>query len=893
MARTKQTARHSGYSPSVWGLYHYPRGTVNAVCLPLLNVAVEARIKELAAQVKLTHTYGNDADLGIEAVYSFPIPARAAVSSFVMVKQDGTKVVGKVEEISEARQSYEDAIADGKHAALMEYQTPDVFKMAVGNIPPLEQVKIELVYATVLSEDEENDSVRLLLPMHIGARYGQPPPSLTSSSTSHHFSSGQDVPFLKISASVETSAPIAKISSPSHPVATELGPHPNLPNANDLPFANYARVSLASEAALEKDFVLTVKSAGLDAPRCIAELHPVHPTVALALTLVPRFKLPDIGKQEFIFLVDRSGSMGGARIAAARKALVVMLRSLPAQGSSFQIMSFGDECTALWEDGSRAYNQSTVDDATQHVDDIQADYGGTEICEALEMCFQSRKTDQPTSVFVLTDGEAWDLEGVFQAVKNAVNAAPAQSYLRVFVLGIGDSASTAMVEGIARVGNGTCMMVGDQEASFTGKIARLLKAARAPLITNIGVDWGIAIDANDVPQQSSAEDDDVFVMVDSEGSGDTAGPEEDKGEGKQKTLHIFDEAVDPMQLDAESVPPPPPVVLGPLPQVQQSPCKIQNLSPGNRLNMYAILQGKNVPKQVTLTGSTQDGSQISLTVPVTLSELPNEPDAPPAVHALAARTLIQDLEDGQHGLAIEDADLLERTVQASIVRLGKAFSIASSATSFVAVDESPAGSRARHPDIIKPSAATVTARNLYAGDRSKDNRRAGPGYGKAPRKQLASKAARKTAASLPVATTAAKTRSSTRVTATSYTGGLKRKSMKSDSGDQGQGQFGNAGHRGNIDDLARHQSFDGCFSRNVLSVIQLNVDETTARAALLDGISDEIFATILAMVFMSCKLGPAERESWEAMYDKARVYVESNVQVSVDELETKAAALLV
>jgi hypothetical protein len=108
---------------SIFGLfYYYERQRIS---LPLLNVRAEASIKELAAQVKLTQTYGNDAAFPIEATYLFPIPARAAVCGFVMIKQDGTRVVGCVQEKQEARKTYDAAVAQGKQASLMEQQTPD------------------------------------------------------------------------------------------------------------------------------------------------------------------------------------------------------------------------------------------------------------------------------------------------------------------------------------------------------------------------------------------------------------------------------------------------------------------------------------------------------------------------------------------------------------------------------------------------------------------------------------------------------------------------------------------------------------------------------------------------------------------------------------------------
>ncbi|KAJ6503895.1 von Willebrand factor type A domain-containing protein, partial [Mycena sanguinolenta] len=654
----------------MYGLYYaYERALLS---LPLLSVHAAASINDLAAQVNLTQTYRNDASFPIEAKYSFPVPARAAVSSFTMIKQDGTRVVGSVLEKFEAKQTYDAAVSKGQQASLMEQQTPDVFRVAVGNIPSNEQVQIELVYSTEVAEDEESDSVRFHLPVHIGARYGQAPADFVPAPSSS--------PFLTISTTVEALAPISNIGSPSHAIRTELGPDPTLRNFKDLPSSHYARVSLSSDTALDKDFVLTFKSTGLDSPRCVAELHPTNDTTALALSLVPRFTLPDLARQEFILLVDRSGSMAGPRIVAARKALIVLLSSLPYKDTLFQIVSFGSRTTSLWPAGSRAYNKDTLAEATRHVDWMQADYGGTEIRAALEHAFAKRASDGPTSVLVLTDGDAWDLEGVFESVKRAVEDAKEGAPLRVSVLGIGDSVSTAMCEGIARLGQGTFMLVDEREASFSGKVARLLKAARTPVISNITVDWGRPLVEAEAAEGVRAQNDSANARV-----------EEGAEAPQNKTLNVFDVNVDPTLLDKTAPPPAPPVILSPPPPVQQSPFKIRNLFPGSRLNFYAILQGQTIPETVTLRGVAPDGAVVELPVPVTLSRLPHAPGSPPALHALAARRLIQDLEDGQHafgeGDVGADPDLLERTLRAQIVRLGTTYQITSTHTSFVAVDE--------------------------------------------------------------------------------------------------------------------------------------------------------------------------------------------------------------
>jgi uncharacterized protein with von Willebrand factor type A (vWA) domain len=107
--------------------------------------------------------------------------------------------------------------------------------------------------------------------------------------------------------------------------------------------------------------VLIIQADGLDAPRCFAERDSRGQTVAMQLTMVPKFKLPPIPEQEFIFVVDRSGSMGGERIDTAKRTLKVLLRMLPGV-ARFNIVSFGSHVDSLWLN-SQSYTQDTLDQA--------------------------------------------------------------------------------------------------------------------------------------------------------------------------------------------------------------------------------------------------------------------------------------------------------------------------------------------------------------------------------------------------------------------------------------------------------------------------------------------------------------------------------------------------
>ncbi|KAJ7599217.1 von Willebrand factor type A domain-containing protein [Mycena floridula] len=829
-----------------WGLCYYHNHQV--ISLPLLDVHADVKIKDLVAQVTLSQTFTNESPINIQAVYSFPVPARAAVSGFSLVKEDGTRVLGTVQEKAEAQQIYNTAIAEGQLASLMVQQTPDVFQVSVGNILPSEKVVVELVYATELTEDEENDSIRFLLPSHVGSRYGQ-------SSSSYV----QSQPLaIEVAISVESLSPIRKISCPSHSVAVELGPDPAL--ATDLPFSNYARVSLATDSALSKDFVLAVEAIGLDSPRCVAELHPKDDTVAMCLTLIPKFNLPDPSTQEFIFLIDRSGSMDGSRISAARKALVIMLRSLPRRNTFFQIVSFGSHADALWPKGSRLYDQGTLDEATRHVDGMQADYGGTEIRAALETCFQSRKTDRPTSVFVLTDGDAWDLDSVLEVVKKKVEGVQSKSgYLRVFCLGIGDSVSTAMCEGIARMGNGACMMVGDKEATMAGKIARLFKAARTPPISDLSVDWG---------RRSGVLDDDDFELVSDE-------KPQPKATGSK--FNIFNQSTDPLKSDSTTVPPVAPVVLGDPSHVQQSPQKLLNLFPGVRLYVYAIVRDKTkVPQSVIIRGKTLDGAEIELPVPATLSQLADTT----SIHSLAARKIIQDLEDGRHDevLGANSTVDLARLVKAHIVRLGKTYSISSQHTSFVAVDWSSNRSRF----ILPASVPKEKGISLTAGIRS-SKPMSPPFPGVRNRASLGSSFGAPGAPPPAPSSRAAPPPPPARASAALK----KRKSSAPSESSTSTVQVSTEP----LEALARLQSFDGSFSMQVIQVVKLKED--SVRAAF-PGLEEALIATVLAMAFIAKQLKDRQTpdiDAWEGIYSKAKEYIEEKGAVNIEELLVKATGL--
>jgi hypothetical protein len=82
-------------------------------------------------------------------------------------------------------------------------------------------------------------------------------------------------------------------------------------------------------------------------------------------------------------------------------------------------------------------------------------------------------------VFVLTDGEAWDLDNVIATVSQAATQAQKESsLLRTFVLGVGDDVSTSMCDGIARAGKGVAVYVGVSDSHENDHQVSLIHCSR-------------------------------------------------------------------------------------------------------------------------------------------------------------------------------------------------------------------------------------------------------------------------------------------------------------------------------------------------------------------------------------------------------------------------------
>ena len=207
----------------------------------------------------------------------------------------------------------------------------------------------------------------------------------------------------------------------------------------------------------------------------------------------------------------------------------------------------------------------------------------------------------------------------------------------------------------------------------------LLRAARGGVIEDLNVDWGVQ-DPPSKKEETSFDDD--FEMI----SDETVSIKTAVEPPAPAPISLFDTST---QSTAEDLGPKKMIInLAPPPRIQQAPKSDKlpiPLYPGFRCSIFSIIKVSgqtSFSSCVRINGKVM-GSPVSLEIPVTPIALEGRAAAHltdvkvKLLHSLAARVLIQDWEDKEK---------TEKN-RAEIERLGKRYSLASSATSFLAVDD--------------------------------------------------------------------------------------------------------------------------------------------------------------------------------------------------------------
>src|SRR5262245_9945121 len=384
--------------------------------VPAVRTDVRMRLTGPIARVEVTQEFHNPSTEWLEGVYVLPLPEGAAVDA--MHLQVGDRVIeGQVREREEARQTYQQAQQAGKKASLLEQERPNIFTISVANVGPGEAVVVNLEYQEVVRYDQ--GTFRLRFPMVVGPRYipgaeaavGIAGTGWGANTTAvpdaeritppvRHPSEG---PINPVSLTIELDAgfPLRRLECPYHAIVTTPGS------------GTRQSIRLADEAVpADRDFELVwaPDPGAQPAAAVFTEWHDGEP-YALVMLVPPATGAGERLPREVVYVIDTSGSMGGASIQQARLALDQALTALT-PADRFNVIQFNSTTEQLFPARVPA-GPAEVALARHWVQGLQA-YGGTEMLPALRAALaDGGETPGIRQVVFVTDGLVGNEEQLF------------------------------------------------------------------------------------------------------------------------------------------------------------------------------------------------------------------------------------------------------------------------------------------------------------------------------------------------------------------------------------------------------------------------------------------------------------------------------------------------
>lgn len=406
-------------------------------------------IHNYLANVSLSIDFENSYASAVEANLHFHCE-ESVISSF-SVDINGKKINSVCKTKKEAQEEYDDRISEGHFAIVQKKTSRDSFSVSLGNVNPKEKGTLILNYITELKNDDRNAVFKM--PVMISHR---------SSTTSGKININMSSPISDI---------IPETNTPDKFKINKLNDHEATIEIDEINGICPIHIEIELEDPKDSEYVI--------------EYSKKHDSNALMVSFCPDqsiFEDAEETESEIIFIVDRSGSMAGGRMRQARDALQIFMRSIP-RGTYFNIISFGSSYTKMFDE-SVLYDESTLSKASNLIENMDSNMGGTDILLPLNYAIKlPMKDNLPRQIFLLTDGEDSSSSQILNSVRTNLNKST-----RIFTFGIGADASRTLVNGIAKFGNGVAEFVNSDD-SIESSVIFILNEALKGVITNVSVDW--------------------------------------------------------------------------------------------------------------------------------------------------------------------------------------------------------------------------------------------------------------------------------------------------------------------------------------------------------------------------------------------------------------------
>ncbi|HEX4421701.1 MAG TPA: VIT domain-containing protein [Kofleriaceae bacterium] len=482
-----EVAGYGAYPDAGFGALETARGL-----LPLVAMDVDARVAGIIATIEVAQTFVNTTGVAIEATYIFPLPDRAAVHRF-QIAVAGRVIDGVIDDRGAARQTYDRAIAAGHRAAIAEEERAGVFSLRVGNLMPGDAATVRLSLVGPLPIDDGEVTFRFPLvvaPRYIpGGALGGPQAGLGTAADTDLVPDGSRIsPPVRLPGCPNPVRLGLRVAFDSGDRGGDRGGAVMRDVASSLHAVVVRKhdaqiVELQAGERLDRDFILRWRIDGRELTSSLVCLDDAGGGAGtFALTVVPPSTAAVAAvPRDVVFVIDRSGSMEGWKMVAARRAAARMIDTLTSR-DRFCAIAFDDASELLPAAGLADATDRNRFRAVEGLAKIEA-RGGTELAGPLRRALYllaGGTLDRERVIVLVTDGQVGNEDQILREI------APRLRNIKMFTLGIDQAVNAAFLRRLAGAGGGLCELV-ESEDRLDAVMTKVHRRIGTPIATELAV----------------------------------------------------------------------------------------------------------------------------------------------------------------------------------------------------------------------------------------------------------------------------------------------------------------------------------------------------------------------------------------------------------------------